>query len=157
MTGLIGLVGVTSGFTLGLPKTLLPIYTVSTTWALTPKLSLNASASRTIAPPTTVIANAEQSYNAQMSLTYQLTPKVALNAGGSVGYSTTSFTPATVATGLSPFFFGAQNTYNVNAGLTYSMTPFLSAALNASYTERVANHSITPQDLVTVSLNYRPY
>src|ERR1700684_102189 len=64
VSGLIGLVGVTSGFSLGLPKTLLPIYTISTTWALTPKLALTASASRTISPPTTVIANAEQSYNA---------------------------------------------------------------------------------------------
>lgn len=92
-----------------------------------------------------------------MSLTYQLTPKVALSAGGSVDYSTTSFTPSTVATGLSPILFGSQNTYNLNAGLNYSMTPFLTAALNATYSERVANHSITPQDVVTVSLNYRPY
>ena len=59
VTGLIGLVGTTSGFTLGLPKSLVPIYTLSTNWTFTPKLSLNASASRTVAPPTTVIANAE--------------------------------------------------------------------------------------------------
>ena len=51
----------------------------------------------------------------------------------------------------------AQNTYTASAGLIYSMTPFLSAALNASYAERVGNHIITPQDIVTVSLNYRPY
>jgi Putative beta-barrel porin 2 len=154
--GEIGLVGVTSGFSLGLPKTLLPIYTVSATWALTPKLGLNASASRTIAPPTTVIANAQQSYNAQMSFTYQLTPKVGVIAGGSVDYSTTSFTSA-AQTGLSAFLFSSQDTYNLNAGLNYSMTPFLSAALSATYSERVANHLITPQDVVTVSLNYRPY
>jgi hypothetical protein len=157
VTGIIGLVGVTSGFSLGLPKTLLPIYTVSARWTLTPKLILNASASRSISPPTTVIANAQQSYDALMSLTYQLTPKVALSAGASTTYSTTSFTPSTAATGLSPFFFSSQNTYNLNAGLNYSMTPFLSAALSASYSERVANHLITPQDIVTVSLNYRPY
>ncbi len=157
VNGEIGLVGVTSGFSLGLPKTLLPIYTVSATWALTPKLGLNASASRTIAPPTTVVANAQQSYNAQLSFTYQLTPKVGVSAGGSVDYSTTSFTSSPVATGLSPFLFSSQNTYNLNAGLNYSMTPFLSAALSATYSERVANHLITPQDVVTVSLNYRPY
>jgi hypothetical protein len=62
-----------------------------------------------------------------------------------------------VQTVISPFFFDTQNTYTVNAGLNYSMTPFLSAALNVSYDERVANHFITPQDVVTVSLNYRPY
>ena len=157
VSGLIGLVGVTSGFSLGLPKTLLPIYTISTTWTLTPKLSLSASASRSIAPPTTVIANAQQSYSAGMNLSYQLTPKVAISAGGSVDYSTTSFTSSTAATGLSSFFSSSQNTYNLNTGLNYSMTPFLSAALSASYSERVANHLITPQDVVTVSLNYRPY
>jgi Putative beta-barrel porin 2 len=157
VSGTIGLVGVTSGFSLGLPKTLLPIYTASATWTLTPKLILNASASRSISPPTTVVANAQQSYSALMSLTYQLTPKVALSAGGSAIYSTTSFTSSTAATGLSPFFFSSQNTYNLNAGLNYSMTPFLSAALSASYSERVTSHLITPQDIVTVSLNYRPY
>ena len=157
VSGLIGLVGVTSGFSLGLPKTLLPIYTISTTWTLTPKLSLSASASRSIAPPTTVIANAQQSYSAGMNLSYQLTPKVAISAGGSVDYSTTSFTSSTAATGLSSFFSSSQNNYSLNTGLNYSMTPFLSAALSASYSERVANHEITPQDVVTVSLNYRPY
>ena len=68
-----------------------------------------------------------------------------------------SITPAAVQTVISPSFFDTQNTYTVNAGLNYSMTPFLSAALSASYTERVASHTITPQDIVTVSLNYRPY
>ena len=157
VSGTIGLVGVTSGFSLGLPKTLLPIYTVSSRWTLTPKLSLNASASKSIAPPTTVVANAQQSYNAGMDLTYQLTPKVAVSAGGSVDYSTSSFTGVSAQALVSPFVFSSQNTYNLNAGLNYSMTPFLSAALNASYSERVANHLITPQDIVTVSLNYRPY
>jgi Putative beta-barrel porin 2 len=157
VTGVIGLVGVTSGFSLGLPKTLLPIYTLSTNWTLTPKLALNASASRTIAPPTTVIANAEQSYNASVALTYQVTPKLVASANGSIGYSISSFTPTAVQTVISPFFFDTQNIYTVSAGLNYAMTPFLSAALNASYNERVANHLITPQDVVTVSLNYRPY
>ena len=130
---------------------------MSTNWALTPKLALNASASKTIAPPTTVIANAEQSYNASVGLSYQLTPKVVLSAAGSIGYSTSSFTATAAQAVISPFFFTRQNIYTVNAGLAYSMTPFLSAALNASYNERVADHFITPQDVVTVSLNYRPY
>ncbi len=157
VTGLVGLVGVTSGFGLGLPKTLLPIYTLSSNWALTPRLSLNASASRSIAPPTTVIANAQQTYIAQMSLAYQLTPKMALSAGGTASYSISSFTSGLAQPGLSPFLFSSQKTYTLNAGLTYTMTPFLSAALNASYNELVSDHFITPQDIVTVSLNYRPY
>ena len=35
VNGLVGLVGATDAFTLGLPKTLLPIYTLSTTWTFT--------------------------------------------------------------------------------------------------------------------------
>jgi hypothetical protein len=157
VTGLVGLVGVTSGFTFALPKTLLPIYTLSATWALTPKLSLTASGSRTVAPPTTVIANAEIDYDATMSLTYQVTPKVGLILGGSAGYTTAGFTPTVPAGALSPFFIGASNFYTATAGLTYAMTPFLSAGLTASYTERVGDHLITPQNLVMLNLNYRPY
>jgi hypothetical protein len=157
VSGLIGLVGTTNGFTLGLPKSLLPIYTLSTTWAFTPKLSLNASASRTVAPPTTVIANVQTSYDATVNLAYQMTPKVTVIAGGSIDYSTSTFTSALAQAGISPFFVGTQKNYTLNAGLAYAMTPFLSAALNASYSERVGNGFITPQDLLTVSLNYRPY
>jgi hypothetical protein len=155
VNGTIGLVGVTSGFTLGLPKTLLPIYTLGARWSFTPKLTLNVSAARSISPPTTVVANAEESYSASVNLSYQMTPKVSLSAGGSIGYSTGTFTSTTTA--ISPFLVSTQNTYSLSTGLSYSMTPFLSVALGASYSERVASHTITPDDLVTVSLNYRPY
>jgi hypothetical protein len=156
VTGQLGLVGVTSGFSLALPKTLLPIYSLSTTWAFTPKLSLSASAARTVSPPTTIIGNAEVAYNASMNLTYQFTPKVSFTFGGSAGYSSSAFTSGVVESGLLPFAT-AEDFYAVNAGLTYAMTPFLSAALNASYNERVSDHQITPQDVITLSLNYRPY
>jgi len=155
VNGSIGLVGVTNGFTLALPKTLLPIYSASATWALSPKLSLNVNAARSVSPPTTVIANAQESYRAGVNLTYQMTPKIGLNAGGSISYETGTFTSATP--GIAPFLSGAQNNYNLTTGLSYSVSPFLSAGLTASYSERVSNHQITPQDVVTVSLNYRPY
>ena len=155
VNGTIGLVGVTNGFTLGLPKTLLPIYTLGGRWTLAPKLTLNVSAARSIAPPTTVIANAQESYDLGVNLVYQMTPKVSLTAGGSIDYTTGTFTATTP--GISPFLAGAQDTYSLSTGLLYSMTPFLSAALNASYSERVSDHTITPQDILTVSLNYKPY
>ena len=155
VNGSIGLVGVTSAFTLGLPKTLLPIYTLGAKWSLTPKLTLNVSAARSISPPTTVIANAQESYDAGVGLVYQMTPKISLSASGSVDYSTGTFTSG--APGISPFLVGAQDTYSLSTGLSYSMTPFLSAAVSASYNERVSAGTITPQDVVTVSLNYRPY
>jgi hypothetical protein len=154
---LVGLVGTTSGFTLGLPKSLVPIFTLQGTWAFTPKLSLTASASRSVSPPTTVIANAESSLDATVTLAYQLTPKMTATAGGSVFYSNSTFTSALAEAGVSPFFTGTNKSYLLNAGLSYAMTPFLSAALNASYSERLGSGFVTTQDLVTVSLNYRPY
>ncbi len=67
-----------------------------------------------------------------------------------------AFTPGWPPRSLRPL---AQSTdyYTANAGVTYAMTPFLSAALSATFSDRVANHSLTPQDLITASLNYRPY
>jgi hypothetical protein len=156
VNGSIGLVGTTDAFALGLPKTLLPIYTIGTTWSFTPKLTMNTSASKTIAAPTSVVANAQTTYLAQTSLVYQLTPKVGVTVGGSISYASGAFTPSTV-TGFASDLTGASNFYGVNAGLTYVMTPFLSASLNASYTERVTDHMITPEDLVIVSLRYNPF
>ncbi len=157
VTGQVGLVGVTSAFSVGLPKTLLPTYSLAGSWTITPKLRLTATASRTVAPPTTVIANAQLAYFTELDLTYQATPKVAFTASASAGYTSAAFTPAVVGTTTFAPFVAATDFYTATAGVTYAMTPFISAALNASYTERVGDHSITPQDLITVSLNYRPY
>jgi hypothetical protein len=157
VTGTAGLVGVTTGFTLGLPKSLLPIYTLSAVWSFTPKLTLNASAAKSVSPPTTIIANAQTSYDANVNLSYQLTPKITVVTGGNIDYSNSSFTSGLAQVGFSPFFTSTQRTYSVTAGLNYAMTPFLSAGLNASYVERVGGGFITPDDVVTVSLNYRPY
>jgi hypothetical protein len=158
-TGSIGLVGVTNAFTLGLPKTLLPIYSLAIAWTMTPKLLLSATVSRTVAPPTTVIGNAEVSYQTLLSLSYQATPKVAFRASASAGYSSATFstaTPTIPGSVLTPFIT-TQDFYTAQAGMTYTMTPFLSADINAIYTERVSDHLITPQDLITVTLNYKPF
>jgi uncharacterized membrane protein len=98
------------------------------------------------------------SYDTNLNLTYQATPKVAFSASGSAGYTSVAFTPgaAGTATALVPFLT-TTNYYALTAGVTYAMTPFISAALSASYTERVSEHVITPQDLITVSLDYKPY
>jgi hypothetical protein len=156
VTGKIGLVGVTNDFSLGLPKTLLPIYSLALAWTITPKVTLAATVSRTVTPPITVIANAEVAYQANMNLTYQATPKVAFTASASAGYSSAAFTPALAGTIFAPFFT-VTDYYSAQAAVTYSMTPFLTAALTAVYVERVGDHLITPQDLITVSLNYKPY
>jgi hypothetical protein len=157
VTGQLGLVGVTNAFTLGLPRTLLPTYSLAAAWAITPKVSLSATGSRTITPPTTVIGNAEVAYYTNLALTYQPTPKVSFFASGSAGYSSVAFTPGTAgtATVLVPFLTNTKY-YALTVGVTYAMTPFISAALSATYNERVSDHVITSQDLITVSLNYKP-
>ncbi len=43
VTGQLGLVGVTNAFTLGLPKTLLPTFSLAGSWAITPKVTLLAT------------------------------------------------------------------------------------------------------------------
>jgi hypothetical protein len=105
VNGQVGLVGVTSGFDLSLPKTLLPIYSLSATWAATPKVSVVGSASRTVAPPTTVVANAQTSYQASLGLTYQATPKVTFSATASATYTSVAFTPG-LAAAINSAFFG---------------------------------------------------
>ena len=148
LTGQIGLTGAGTEFTLALPRTLLPHYSATIGWTITPKLSLTASAAKSIAPPTTLVSNAQLSYTAQFNLNYQITPKIAIGAGASIGYTSAVFTPGAVVTvNGTPvtILTGAQDLYSAQASLTYTMTPFLVAALTASYNESVQNHLITPE------------
>jgi hypothetical protein len=154
LTGQIGLTGAGTEFTLALPRTLLPHYSATIKWAITPKLSLTASAAKTIGVPTTLVSNSQLSYIAQFNLSYQATPKITIAAGASAGYTSAVFTPGLTGT---IFATGAQDLYSAQASLTYTMTPFLVAALTASYNETVQSHLITPETLITASLNYKPY
>ncbi len=156
LTEQIGLTGAGSEFTLALPRTLLPHYSATIKWVITPKLSLTASAAKTIAPPTTLVSNSQLSYTTQFNLSYQATPKITIAAGASAGYTSAVFSSGlagTIFAGLQ----GTQDFYSAQGSLTYTMTPFLVATLTASYNETVQNHLITPEDLITVSLNYKPY
>ena len=164
-TGIIGLTGAGTEFTPALPRTLLPHYSATIAWVITPKLSLTASAAKTIAPPTTLISNSQLSYTTQFNLSYQATPKITIAAGASAGYTSAVFTPGLAGMTLAGLQ-GAQDLYSAQASLTYTMTPFLVATLTASYNETVQSnpnnvgapqHLITPEDLITVSLNYKPY
>jgi hypothetical protein len=156
LTGQVGLVGVTNAFTLGLPKTLLPTYSFGATWSITPKLALTAGVSRSVAPPTTVLANAQTSYNTVVALAYQVTPKITVSGNASVGYSSGAFTPALAGTVFAPFLTSTEY-YSAQAQVGYAMTPFITASLSAAVTERVSDHIFTPQDVITLSLNYRPH
>jgi hypothetical protein len=171
VTGQIGLTGAGTEFTLALPRTLLPHYSVTVGWTITPKLSLTATAAKTINPPTTFVSNAQLAYLATFRLNYQATPKIAIGVGASVSYTSAVFGPSAVATTTANgtpivILSGAQDLYSAQASLTYTMTPFLVAALTASYNETVQSnpnnvgapqHLTTPEGLITASLNYKPY
>jgi hypothetical protein len=158
LTGQIGLTGAGSEFTLALPRTLLPHYSVTVGWTMTPKLSLTATAAKTINPPTTLVGNAQLAYLATFNLKYQATPKIAIGVGALVSYTSAVFTPAVTTVGTTVgILSGAQDLYSAQASLTYTMTPFLVAALTASYNETVQSHLVTPETLITASLNYKPY
>ena len=167
LTGQFGLTGAGSEFTLALPRTLLPHYSATISWTITPKLIFTASAAKSIAPPTTLVSNAQLSYTAQFKLNYQITPKIVIGAGASVSYTSAVFGTSAVTTTVNGapvvIVSGAQDLYSAQASLTYTMTPFLVAALTASYNESVQSnpntmqHLITPETLITASLNYKPY
>ena len=78
-------------------------------------------------------------------------------SASTIGYSTSTFTPGLGATTAFAPLLTTTNFYTASAGLTYAVTPFISAGLNAAYTERVDNHAITPESLILASLSYRPY
>jgi hypothetical protein len=165
LTGQIGLTGAGSEFTLALPRTLLPHYSATVGWTITPKLSLTATAAKTINLPTTFVSNAQLAYLATFKLTYQATPKIAIGVGALASYTSAVFTPSTLPS-VAGILSGAQDLYSAQASLTYTMTPFLVAALTASYNETVQSnpnsvglpqHLITPETLITASLNYKPY
>jgi hypothetical protein len=142
VTAQLGLVGVTNAFTLGLPRTLLPIYSIGISWAVRPRTSLGLTASRTVSPPTTLIANAEVAYNTALTLTYQATPKIGFSGAASAGYTSGALTP-----GLTPVlpgttlatFAGKTDYYAASAGVTYAMSPFIRPGL----TPRLASASQT--------------
>ena len=77
LTASVGVVGVRNGsFSLDPATGFEPIYSAQVSWTATPKLHLTASASRTVSPPTSVIANLQVTESANLGLAYAVTPKV---------------------------------------------------------------------------------
>jgi hypothetical protein len=162
LTASAGLVGVrNASFTLEPASGFEPVYSFSATWAATPKLSLLASASKTVSPPTSVIANLQVSENASLGLTYGLTPKVVLAGGVQVGRSSGGFN--TVPPSVSPItavvqpFTGNSNYYSANASVNYTITPFVTANLSYTYSRTVQANFVTPTSVVLLALTFSPY
>ncbi len=156
----IGAVGVNnSAFSLALPSGIMPQYAISVSWIATPKVTVTASAARTVAPPTAVIGNAQISDVASLRVGYMISPKVLFSASVARTLSSSAFTQlggAAVSSVVANSAL-AQNAYTARAGFAYTMTPFLSADLSYQYTRTDRASLITPQSLVMLDVNYSPY
>ena len=160
LTASVGVVGVRNGsFSLDPATGFEPIYSAQVSWAATPKLSLTASASRTVSPPTSVIANLQVTESANLGLTYAVTPKVGFSAGvfgsRSNGFNG-SATSVTVNPLLQPFTQNSSS-YGANASLNYVITPFISANLSYTHTRTLQANFLTPSDVVLLAVNFNPY
>jgi hypothetical protein len=161
MSASLGVAGVNNSgnglFSFGLPSGFEPQYSLSATWAPTPKLSFNASVAQSVTPPQGIISNAQLSRTASLGMSYPITPKLSFSASASVGEVSSAFTslPGTVTNALSSF--GSQKFHSANANLSYTMTPFLGANLSYSYSTSQQTGFNTPQSTVTLAVNYAPY
>ncbi|RBP09219.1 hypothetical protein DFR50_12256 [Roseiarcus fermentans] len=152
-----GVVGVTNSyFEFGLPRSILPQYSLSLQWAITPKLALTVSASRLVSPPTSLLSNLQVTENATAGLSYQWTPKITLSGNLTAGYATGVATPI-VTQGLYSYYTSNQKTYGGTATLNYAITPFLAASLSYQVTKTVQASLTTNDSLVLMALNFNPY
>ena len=121
---------------LGLPHTILPQYAFSAQWNVTPKLALNAAASRLASAPTSIISNLQITEAASAGASYAFTPKLSLSANVQTSYLTGAASVA-VSNPLLNTFTTAQHSYGANAKMAYAITPFLAANLSYQYTKTV--------------------
>jgi len=156
----IGVLGVRyTSFSLDLPSGYEPDYSLSVTWTATPKLDLSASISRTVALPTSVIANLQITEAGSLDVTYRATPKVTLAAGVRAEYSTGGFIELTspAVSAANQIATQSADFYGLHASLAYAITPFLAANLSYQYNKSVYTNLVTPTSVVLLSLNFNPY
>jgi hypothetical protein len=159
MIASIGAVGTRNGeFNLDFPTGIVPQYSLSMNWSVTPKVSLVASVSHVVTPPTSIVANLQVSENANVGVTYQFTPKVSFSASVSATRNAAGFTPTTAAlTALNQAFGLNQKTYSVLANVSYALTPFLGATLSYQFTTRGQSGLETNTNVALLTVNYAPY
>ena len=156
MIASIGAVGIQDGsFSFAVPRSIEPQYSLSFTWAATPKINVRGSVGRIVSVPTQTIANVQVTENATLLVSYQLTPKVSLSANVSAARLNSNSNTTPIATALGSV--SSEKTYSVGAGLTYDITPFLRSTLTYQYYRDVTPTAVTPTNLVLLGLNFNPY
>ncbi len=138
------------------PKTLLPQYSLSVQWSVTPKLSVSASASRLASAPSAVVSNLQITESATGSFAYRLTPKIGVGGNLFATYSTGAATPFLYNSPLAPYA-SSQRTYGGGTNVSYAVSPFLSANLSYQYTRSVQSTLTWNTSLILLALNFNPY
>ncbi len=160
LTASLGVVGVRNGsFSLEPASGFQPIYSLQVSWSATPKLTLSGTVSRTVAPPTSVLANLQVTESANVGLTYMLTPKVSFAASATASRSSGfngSASGVTVNSLFSPFTQN-QTIYSTNASVNYAITPFVTANLSYTHTRSLQANLLTPTDVILLALTFSPY
>ena len=153
----LGLLGFSdSSWDFGLPHTILPQYAFTAQWNATPKLALNAAASRLASAPTSIVGNLQISDSASAGATYAFSPKLAFSGNLSVSYSNAA-TSLLVSNPLLNPFTRSQHTYGASARMNYSITPFLAASLSYQFSKSIQSNLTTNDSLILLALNFNPY
>ena len=145
-----------TSWNLGIPHTILPQYAFTAQWNVTPKLALNAAASRLASAPTSIVSNLQITESASAGGTYAFTPKLSFSANVQTSYATGANSLA-VNNSLLNTFTAASRSYGANAGMAYTITPFLAANLSYQFTKTVQANLTTDDSLILLALNFNPY
>jgi hypothetical protein len=157
ITAQFGLIGIRdSYFSFGIPRTILPQYAFTAQWTVTPKITLNAAASRLASAPTSVVSNLQITESASTGLTYRFAPKVTLAANLLTSYATRAVTATQLGVLTNPYTAN-QRTLGANANVNYAISPFLAANLSYQYTKSVQSSLTTTDNLILLALSFNPY
>lgn len=156
VTAKFGLLGASDSYMyIGMPRTVLPEYVLSAQWAATPKLTLNASASRLASPPSAVLSNLQVTDSGSVGFSYRCTSKVTLSGELQAAYITGGAT----ANGSNPTFTNGQDqrTYSANASVAYAVTPFVTTNLTYQFYRTIQPGLTTNSSSILLALNFNPY
>jgi hypothetical protein len=135
------------------PKT--PTFAFHAAWLPTPKWSFFVNVSRSVSPPTSVLAGTQIGNVESVVANYQWTPKLSLSLTASRNYLAGAQTLNNLIT-LARGGYGANTFLSALARATYQITPFTSATVSVQKTERTYARGTAQGEIVLFGLDYQP-
>jgi hypothetical protein len=134
-----------------------PTYVITANWLPTPKWSIQISASRSVAPPVSILAGTQVNDAEQATFTYFWTPKLSLtatfsrsNLAGNQAFPNAN--QLTQALGG----FGANTLLSAKLRAAYQMTPFTTASLSFQKFNRTTSGENISSGIVLFGIDYQP-